>query len=359
MRTILFVGGGTAGHVEPALAIAREWQRRHPSDRCIFLGTKDGLEAHLVPAANFELRTIPKVIAPRTISLALITLPFRLAAAYRQTVTQMRDVDVMIGFGGYVSAPAYLAAARRKVPFVIHEANARPGWANRLGSRLTKYLAVAQPVERTRFASALITGIPLRSDVQSTLDHTTDWAVARASAKRELGFAEHEKLVVVMGGSQGSVALNRVITQSLGAFSARQINVFHSCGSRNTLPEAGYHYRPVHYITDMARAYLAADLIIARSGAITCSECNALARYALFIPLPIGNGEQAVNANALVAQERAEVISQSDFTPEWIATHLDRLMARSATRQMEGSYSDHHAALKIANFMEEAWEQRR
>lgn len=358
MRTVLFVGGGTAGHVEPALAVAREWRSRYPSDRCIFLGTTQGLESHLVPAAHFELRTIPKVVPPRRLSAALFTFPFRLAAAYSVTQKHLRDVDLMIGFGGYVSAPAYLAAARRRIPFLIHEANAKPGWANRVGARFTRYTAVAQPVTSTRFVNALITGIPLRSDVQSTLDNTTDWAVARTSAKRELGFPENEKLVVVLGGSQGSVALNQTITASLGAFAARNINVFHSCGARNTLPEAGYHYRPVHYIDEMARAYLAADLIIARSGAITCSEVNALGRYALFIPLPIGNGEQEINANHLVAQSRAEVIGQSSFTAEWVAVHLDRLMERSAAARVEGSYSDHDAARKIANYMEYAWEQR-
>ena len=359
MRTVLFVGGGTAGHVEPALAVAREWRSRYPSDRCIFLGTTEGLEAHLVPAAHFELRTIPKVVPPRRLQPGIFTFPFRLAAAYSATQKHLRDVDLMIGFGGYVSAPAYVAAAVRRIPYVIHEANAKPGWANRLGARFSRYTATAQPVTSTRFVDALITGIPLRSDVQSTLDHTTDWAIARMSAKRELGFPENEKLIVVLGGSQGSVALNQTITQSLGAFAARNINLFHSCGARNTLPEPGYHYRPVHYINEMARAYLAADVIIARSGAITCSEVNALGRYALFIPLPVGNGEQEVNANHLIAQSRAEVIAQSRFTPEWIATNLDRLLERSAASSIEGSYSDHDAARKIANFMEYAWEQGR
>ena len=358
MRTVLFAGGGTAGHIEPALAVAREWQSRYPEDRCIFVGTESGLENQLVPAAHFELRTIPKVQLPRRITLGLLSLPFSIAHAISSAHSVLSDVDLVIGFGGYVCTPIYVAARQKRIPIVIHEANAKPGWANRVGSYLTPYLAVAQAIETTRFAEALITGIPLRSDVQSTLRDTTDWRVARSSAKRELGFPESEKLVVVLGGSQGSVALNQTITQSISVFSARSINLMHSCGARNTLPEAGYHYRPVHYINEMARAYLAADLIIARSGAITCSEVNALGRYALFVPLPIGNGEQQVNARALIEQSRAEIIDQMDFTPEWISQNLDRLMALSAQSSYEGSHSDFHAAIKIANYMEHAWSRR-
>ena len=358
MRTVLFAGGGTAGHIEPALAVAREWQSRYPEDRCIFVGTQTGLEQQLIPAAHFELRTIPKVQLPRRISPAFGLFPWKIARAFSSARSVVADVDLVIGFGGYVCTPIYLAARAKRIPIVIHEANAKPGWANRVGSFLTPHLAVVQAVASTRFERALITGIPLRSDVQSTLRDTTDWGVARASAKRELGFPEGEKLVVILGGSQGSVALNQTIAQSLNTFAARSINVLHSCGARNTLPDSGYHYRPVHYINDMARAYLAADLIIARSGAITCSEVNALGRYALFIPLPIGNGEQRVNARLLVEQNRAEVLDQDDFTPEWISHNLDRLMQRSEGSSWEGSYSDFDAAMKIANFMEHVWNNR-
>lgn len=354
MRTVLFAGGGTAGHIEPALAVARVWRERHPQDRILFVGTDYGLEKHLVPAANFELRTIPRVVLPRRINLNLIKAPLAFVQALLQARKVVKGVDIIIGFGGYVCAPIYVAGRKKRL--VIHEANARPGWANRLGARFTSYLAVAQPVMTGAFADALITGIPLRSDVQSTLDHTTDWAIARKSAKRELGFPEDEPLVIVMGGSQGSISINATISQALGAFEARSINVMHSVGAQNELPEHRYHYRPVHYINEMARSLLAADLVIARSGAITCSEVNALGRYALFIPLPIGNGEQEVNAQALVEEGRAEVLEQGLFTSQWIAGNIDRLMSRSASRPLEGSYADHDAAEKIANFMEHAWQ---
>lgn len=357
MRSVLFAGGGTAGHIEPALAIARTWRQRYPNDRCIFVGTPSGLETSLVPAAGFELRTIAKVSAPRKLNRAALRAPFAFLRAYRQARSVVSDIDMVIGFGGYVCAPIYLAARRK--PVVIHEANVKPGWANRFGSLFTRYLAVAHPVESGAFEHALITGIPLRSDVQSTLDHTTDWTIARASAKRELGFPEHERLIVLLGGSQGSTSLNAAIKGCLGACEARSINIFHSVGSGNELPAAGYHYRPAHYINDMARTYLAADLIISRSGAITCSEVNALGRYALFIPLPIGNGEQVVNAQFLVDQGRAEILDQRQFSAEWFVANIDRLMELSAAAQVDGSYSDHDAAMKIANLMEHAWHSRR
>lgn len=354
MRRVLFAGGGTAGHIEPALAVAREWRRRYPEDEIVFVGTSEGLENKLVPAAQFELRTIPKVVMPRRVNLNLVKLPFSISAAVSNARKVIAGSDLIIGFGGYVSAPIYLAAKAAGIPFVIHEANAKPGWANRLGSLLTSYLAVAQPVGSTKFEEALITGIPLRADVHHALVTMGDWKSARLRAKSELGFSSDERVVVIMGGSQGSIALNSTIAQSLDIFRAHGASVLHSCGSRNQLPESQPGYRPVHYITEMAHAYLAADLIIARSGAITCSEINALGRYALFIPLPVGNGEQRFNANSLIEQGRAEIIDQGTFTREWLERNMDRLLTRSAQQSEEGSMTDRDAAEKIANLMEYA-----
>ena len=127
MATVVLAGGGTAGHVEPALAVARQWMKSHPTDTCIFLGTKSGLENSLVPPAGFQLRTIPKVKISRTPSPSWLRIPFDLIASIAASITVVKNADVVIGFGGYVSAPAYLAAAITRTPIVIHEANAKPG----------------------------------------------------------------------------------------------------------------------------------------------------------------------------------------------------------------------------------------
>ena len=353
MATVVLAGGGTAGHIEPALAVAREWMKSHPTDTCIFLGTKSGLENTLVPAAGFQLRTIPKVKISRTPSASWLRIPFDLIASIAASITVVKNADVVIGFGGYVSAPAYLAAAITRSPIVIHEANAKPGWANRLGAGFTKHLAVAHPVEEGSFSKALLAGLPLRSDVaRGCTESASDWSKARSAAKSRLGFSTAAPLVVIMGGSQGSVAINAVIADSVSTFNEKGISVLHSVGKLNALPNTSGGYKPVSYIDAMADAYLAADLMIARSGAVTCSEFRALGRYALFVPLPIGNGEQFVNAASLVAADRAQVITQKEFTAQYLSTNLTALLEKAAHAPIAGDPQDLHAAEKIVALAE-------
>ena len=352
---IIFAGGGTAGHVEPALAVARLWRERNPEDSLLFLGTSKGLENQLVPAANFELKQIPKVVMPRKFSLSVISAPFAFSKAFLAARQVIKGADLLIGFGGYVSAPAYLAAKSLHIPFVVHEANAKPGFANRLGARLSPSVAVAQAVEDGALSSALVTGIPLRSDVATALSNSAgDWAKARANAKSSLGFSPTAPLVFAFFGSQGSVALNAVIEKSLPSLLANGGQLLHAVGKLNPLPKSQERYKSTAYIEDMATAYLAADLIISRSGAISCSEINALGRYALFIPLPIGNGEQRFNANHVISQGRGEVIDQEQFSPSWVSSNLNRLLAKSADAPFAGSNTDQDASEKIVNFMEHA-----
>ena len=353
MATVVLAGGGTAGHIEPALAVARQWAMKHPNDRLIFLGTSTGLETTLVPAANFPLHLIPRVRISRQPSLSWLKIPAVLFSSVKACTAVIKGADAVVGFGGYVSAPAYIAAKLSKVPIVIHEANAKPGWANRLGARFTNHLAVAHPVEAGKFSSALLAGLPLRSDVaQGFVASEKDWSSARKSAKKRLGFSEDSPLVVIMGGSQGSVAINKVIESAVAFFKAEGIQVLHSVGKLNALPQSAGSYKAVAYIEAMADAYLAADVVIGRSGAVTCSEFRALGRYALFVPLPIGNGEQFVNAASLVADGRAEVVQQKDFTLEYLTNNLASLLTHSATAPLAGDGADLHAAEKIAALTE-------
>jgi UDP-N-acetylglucosamine--N-acetylmuramyl-(pentapeptide) pyrophosphoryl-undecaprenol N-acetylglucosamine transferase len=309
----------------------------------------------LVPAAGFKLSHIPKVIVPRKASLSLFVAPTTMTQAFLESRSALRGADLLVGFGGYVSGPAYLAARSLNIPIVIHEANAKPGLANRLGSLFTNYLAVAQPVTTGKLSRALITGLPLRADVAQALQVSSkDWVSARSHAKAALGFNQSAPVIVIFFGSQGSVALNKVIADSLPTFKVSGAQLLHAVGKANQLPNTDLNYKPVPYIEDMATAYLAADLIIARSGAVTCSEVNALGKYALFIPLPIGNGEQKVNARLVTEQSRGELLDQSEFTPEWIVKHLDRLLKNSDMASPSGNGSDLLATEKLVALMEEA-----
>ena len=348
MASIVFAGGGTAGHIEPALAVARQWRVGHPDDVITFIGTKNGLENTIIPRAGFTLAHIPKVSIARKPHLSWLRAPVDLFRAVKASRIILQDADLLIGFGGYVSAPAYVAARIARVPTLIHEANAKPGWANRIGALMTPYLAVANPVHFREFSDALITGLPLRSDVaEGFVAARNDFKAARLSAKQRLGFDKNSPLLLIMGGSQGSVAINAQIELALDSLLSRGISIVHSVGRSNPLPKAHGAYHPVAYIDSMADAYLASDVIIARSGAVTCSEFRALGRYALFVPLPVGNGEQFFNARALVESGRAQIVEQSQFTAQYLTTHIEELLARASQAPIDGSDLDLSAAEKI------------
>lgn len=352
---IVLAGGGTAGHIEPALAVARAWRRNHPQDQIQFLGTKSGLEKQLVTAAGFNISYIPKVVIPRKISLSLFVAPTTMTRAFIESRAILKDADLLVGFGGYVSGPAYLAARSLNIPIVIHEANAKPGLANRLGAFFTNFLAVAQPIHSGKLSKALITGLPLRGDVASALqESSSNWQLAREKAKKALGFSPASPVIAIFFGSQGSIVLNKVIAEALPVITNSGAQVLHAVGKANSLPTATNGYKPVSYIEDMATTYLAADLIIARSGAVTCSEVNALGKYALFIPLAIGNGEQKVNARQVVEQSRGEIVEQSEFNSEWISRNIDRLLQNSQMAPISGNQSDLAASEKIVALMEAA-----
>ena len=211
-------------------------------------------------------------------------------------------------------------------------------------------MAVGKSVKTGKFKSAEVVGLPLKPAISATLDMAkSDWPAARSSAKAKLGIKVGKPLLLIMGGSQGSAAINSIVASSLSNLLS-DFEVLHSVGGKNQLPLASEGYRPVAYIEDMATAYLAADLIIGRSGAITCAEVNALGKYAIFIPLAIGNGEQARNADFLIEQGRAVIVQQSDFSAQWLIKNLNSALAKSQ-EFMAGNESDRDAAANIVKLM--------
>lgn len=327
MNRILFAGGGTAGHIEPAWATSQAWQKRHPGDEIAFLGTVNGLEVELIPDRGGKLFIIPKVVAPRKIDISALLFPFRFLNSILKTFSIVKNFDAVVGFGGYVAAPAYIAALISGKPIVIHDQNAKIGLANKLGARFAKAVCVAYPISTKELKGAKVVGNPLRFDVvQSAIKAENDWEKARREAKAKL--AIDGNLILIIGGSSGSQAINEVIANT----DFGDNFVIHSLGRANALPNPTDRYRPVSYIEDIATALLAADLLISRSGAIAVSEFSALGKYALFIPLPIGNGEQAKNAEELVAAHRAELISQREFTSNWLTSNIDRLLKQGSAR---------------------------
>jgi len=210
---------------------------------------------------------------------------------------------------------------------------------------------VGKSVKTGKFKGAEVVGLPLKPAISAALDLAkSDWPAARSSAKAKLGIKSGKPLILIMGGSQGSAAINSIVASSLSNLLI-DFELLHSVGGKNQLPLTSAGYQPVSYIQDMATAYLAADLIIGRSGAITCAEINALGKYAIFIPLAIGNGEQARNADFLIEQGRAEIVPQSEFSAQWLIKNVSSALAKSQ-ELMAGNESDRDAAANIVKLMQ-------
>jgi len=327
--SVVLAGGGTAGHVEPAMAVADALTELDPQVRITALGTARGLETRLVPERGYDLRLITPVPLPRKPSADLVRLPLRVRTAVRQTraVFDAVDVDVVIGFGGYVSVPAYLAARpglrRSRVPVVIHEANASAGWANRLGARSAQRVLAATP--DPGLGAVEVVGVPVRASITSL-----DRAALRAQARAAFGFAEDARVLLVFGGSQGAQSINRAVSGAAGALAAKGISVLHAHGPKNTLdlPEpSGPPYVAVPYLDRMDLAYAAADLAICRSGAMTVAEVSAIGLPAVYVPLPIGNGEQRLNALPVVDAGGGLLIDDADLSPSLIAETVASVLA--------------------------------
>ena len=320
---IVLAGGGTAGHIEPALNLADELMAMDPTLNITVLGTLRGLEVELVPARGYKLELIPAVPLPRKLSGDLVTLPTRLRSAIKQTRDLLHDLqaDVVVGFGGYVSIPAYLAA-RGEVPIVVHEANARAGLANRVGARFADAVAETVPESLPR---AQLIGIPLRKAIE-----TLDRKATRIQARKHFGIKADAVCVLVFGGSQGSVKLNTVIEDCLKTDTFGDIVVLHSVGLKNEFAQAeSDRYHPLNYIDRMDLAYAAADFVIGRAGAMTVAELTAVGLPACFVPLPIGNGEQSINATPVVEAGGAIMISDLEFNAEYVRDQILPIISNS------------------------------
>ena len=325
--SVVLAGGGTAGHVEPAMAVADALVALDPQVRITALGTPRGLETRLVPERGYRLELITPVPLPRKPTGDLARLPLRVLRAVRQTraVLDKVDADVVIGFGGYVSLPAYLAARRgRRVPVVIHEANASAGLANRVGARSAHRVLSAVPDPGLRHAE--VVGVPVRAAITSL-----NRAALRAEARAHFGFADDARVLLVFGGSQGAAAINRAVAAAAGDLATAGVAVLHAYGAKNTIdlrtPEPGDPpYVAVPYLSRMELAYAAADLAICRSGAMTVAEVTAVGLPAIYIPLPIGNGEQRLNALPVVNAGGGMVVADADLTPDFVAHQAGMLL---------------------------------
>ena len=318
MRVIL-AGGGTGGHVIPALAIARELKTRYQAE-LLFIGTSRGIENKLVPAAGFNLKLI-EVGALKNVSIVarlktLLALPRAISAAKK--MLREFNPDVVIGVGGYASGPAMIAAQRLGIPTLAFEPNLVPGLANKIVARKVKAAAVHFPETAKYFANAKVTGVPVRPEFFSIASRV-----------------ESQPSLLVFGGSQGAAAINTAIVGALGQICAAlpNIKIAHQTGERELArTKAGYDQAGVAaevsaFITDMPRAFAEAGLIVCRSGASTVAEITAAGKPAIFIPFPgAADDHQTRNAQALEKAGAALLIPQSQLTSDLLAKNIISLL---------------------------------
>lgn len=326
---ILFAAGGTGGHINPALAVAGEIRERYPDAEILFVGTKDKMEARLVPAAGFDFTTIKisgfqRQLSIRNIIRNLKTLWYLLTCSGRiKKIIKNFRPDVVIGFGGYVSGPVVRMAAKMGIPTAIHEQNAYPGITNKALAKLVdQVMLTAEEAEKYLQPKnpPVVTGLPVRGEMLRA-----DRDLSRA----ELGVKDNQKLVLSMGGSLGATTINNAMLDIIADNCGDESLYFlHATGQYglwfgDKLKEKGVDHENKgnieirEYISDMHRCMSAADIVICRAGASSLSEIQALGKASILIPSPnVAENHQYHNAMALVNKGAALIIEEKDFTKE-------------------------------------------
>lgn len=338
----IVTGGGTAGHVLPALAIADAIVASgHLRSAVHYVGSERGIEARLVPPTGYPMTLLPGRGIQRRLTLANVAAAWGLAVAAVRAVALVRRLRprVVVAVGGYASVAVSLAAVLWRIPIVVAEQNAVPGAANRLISRFARASAVS--FEGTPLPRAVVTGNPVRAEV-AAIDPHRDRPAARAA----FGVGEGRKLLLVFGGSLGALRINRAVLAALPAWSARgDLSVHHVIGERDweelsaAIPTdlGRLEYHPVRYEDDMPAALAAADLAVCRSGSSTCFELAAVGLPAILVPSPFVTADQQTrNARPLVDAGGAVLVPDEELDGRRLAAEVDDLLADDERRAAMG-----------------------
>ncbi len=335
---VMLAGGGTAGHINPALAIAGQIKKMQPDAEITFVGTPNGMESRLVPAEGYNFEPMNVAGIQRKLSLKNIARNAQAlwylanSGARAKEIVEKLQPDIAIGTGGYVSGPIMRKAAQMGVPLVIHEQNAFPGVTTKMLSKYAKCVMLAVEDAKPRLEDGVVTrltGNPLRADLLS---------YDKAKAREELGI-DDRPLILSFGGSLGARAINEGMLPLL-CRSAKdgKYNHIHGYGqygafvmdelrSAGVDPETSGNLDVREYINDMPRVMAAADLVVCRAGAITLSELQARGKVSVLIPSPnVAENHQYHNAMALVRRNAAEVIEEKELTAERLMSVADTIL---------------------------------
>lgn len=363
---IIISGGGTGGHIFPALAIASEIQKRYPDAHLHFVGASNRMEMQRIPAAGHSITGIPIAGFQRRNMLKNLSLPWKIIKSLwmvRRIIKQHRP-DVVVGTGGYVSGPVLWVAQRMGIPTLIQEQNSFAGKTNRLVAKKARAICTAYPNMESVFpaATTYMTGNPVRPTIAAMADQPTDDAM-RASAKRDLGFNPDQKLILILGGSLGARAINQAVTACEASWRSAGHQVLWQCGK--IYFELLQHKLGVvdgriitDFLSDMPTVYRAADVIVSRAGAGTLSELCCVGAASLLIPSPnVAEDHQRHNASSLVDRGGARMMLESDIDglgPGILALLADPEQV-AQLRQGAQRLAQPHAAADIVDKLEPFW----
>lgn len=341
-RTVVMAAGGTAGHVIPAVAVARELVLGDVDVRPLFVGVKGRLEDRVVPASGFPLVHIPAVALSRRPDLSFLRLPFDVRRAIRRSEEVLKEhrAAIVVAFGGYVSFPVARASWNLQLPLVVHEQNSVPGISNRVAGRWADRIAVSFPgsVEHFRRPElCVVTGNPIGEHLRSL-----DRATRRAAALERLELDPARPTVLVFGGSQGSRTINEAVVASFETWSRLGVQLLHVTGRQGFEPaleawqragRSAPHGSVVEYLDDMSDAYAAADLVVCRAGATSIAELTTIGLPAILVPYPYAAGDhQMLNARALESIGAAVIVRDTDLVRGRLAEVAASLLADAAAR---------------------------
>lgn len=345
----LFAAGGTGGHINPALAVAGEIREKYPDSEILFIGTKNKMEATLVPKAGFNFETISISGFQRKLSVQNIfknikTLFYLFVSSFQtKRIIRKFNPDVVIGFGGYVSGPVLRTAYKLGYPTAIHEQNAYPGVTNKTLAKHVDRVMITVESVRERFDSkneCIFTGLPVRGEMLKA---------DRDFSRAEMGIKDDEILILSMGGSLGAEAINKAMTDVITKMAdEKKVRFLHSMGKYGLwVPEAiekngvklseHSNIELREYISDMDRCMSAADIIVCRAGASSLSEIEALKKASILIPSPnVSENHQYHNAMALVNNGAAVIIEEKELSGEKLEKELRALISDSDRRRKIG-----------------------
>lgn len=340
MIKVIFAGGGTGGHIFPAIAMANELKKRYPDAQIVFVGTKRGLETEVIPEFGFKIYFISVRGIKRKLNRELFLFPYYLAKSLFQSNSILRNInpDVVVGTGGYVSWPLVFLAAWKNIPTAIQEQNSYPGLSTRLLSFFVDKVFIAYPDSINYFlkkSNLKICGNPVREDISFG---------EKELALKEFGLEQDKKTLFIFGGSQGSKVINQAILDGLDLLEKkRDLQIIWQTGKddfpkiKNITGQREITLRIFPFIDDMRKTYAVSNLIVSRSGALTLAEILCCAKPSILIPYPFAAADhQRYNAEFLEKNGAAMVILQKDLNGEKLANLiLDLLKNVSKLEEMK------------------------